>query len=154
TPLDSDTVITQAVARAKARGKEQATERDLAAVILTAAGYDLVEPSLSGFAAALTANFAAPPISSSNSTTQTTGSQSSPVSTTYQPRAKRPTPTLEQYGRDLTRQALEGKLLPVVGREEEVELMTETLCRRTKRNPVLVGPAGVGKTAIVEGLAQ
>ena len=61
---------------------------------------------------------------------------------------------LEQFGRDLTREAQDGKLTPVVGRQDEVQLVIETLCRRTKRNPVLVGPAGVGKTAIVEGLAQ
>ena len=72
----------------------------------------------------------------------------------YRPRAKRPTPTLEQFGRDLTREAVEGKLAPFVGREEEIQLTIETLCRRMKRNPVLVGPAGVGKTAIVEGLAN
>jgi ATP-dependent Clp protease ATP-binding subunit ClpC len=66
----------------------------------------------------------------------------------------RPIPTLLQFGRDLTKEARKGKLNPMVGRERELELMIETLCRRTKRNPVLVGPAGVGKTAIVEGLAQ
>jgi ATP-dependent Clp protease ATP-binding subunit ClpC len=66
----------------------------------------------------------------------------------------RPTPLLEQFGRDLTREAREGKLPPVVGRTTEVQLMVETLSRTTKRNPVLVGPAGSGKTAIVEGLAQ
>jgi len=61
---------------------------------------------------------------------------------------------LARYGQDLTRAALDGALLPIVGRAEEQELLVETLCRRTKRNPILVGPAGVGKTAIVEGFAQ
>jgi ATP-dependent Clp protease ATP-binding subunit ClpC len=70
------------------------------------------------------------------------------------PRAKLRTPTLDFFGRDLTRAAQEGKLSPLVGREPELQLVIETLLRRTKRNPVLVGPAGVGKTAIVEGLAQ
>ncbi len=65
-----------------------------------------------------------------------------------------PTPTLDQFGRDLTQAASEGKLSALVGREEELQLMMETLCRNTKRNPALIGPAGVGKTAIVEGLAN
>jgi len=64
------------------------------------------------------------------------------------------TPTLDQYGRDLTAQAREGGIDPVVGRDEEIEQTVEVLSRRTKNNPVLIGEAGVGKTAIVEGLAQ
>ena len=64
------------------------------------------------------------------------------------------TPLLNQLGLDLTRAARESTLSPVIGREEEIQLVIETLCRRTKRNPALIGPAGVGKTAIVEGLAQ
>lgn len=62
--------------------------------------------------------------------------------------------TLEQYGTDLTRRAEEGKLDPVVGREEEIQRMMQILSRRTKNNPCLIGEPGVGKTAIVEGLAQ
>jgi ATP-dependent Clp protease ATP-binding subunit ClpC len=62
--------------------------------------------------------------------------------------------TLEKYGRDLTRMAMEGKLDPVIGRDEEILRVIQVLCRRTKNNPVLIGEAGVGKTAIVEGLAQ
>ncbi len=61
---------------------------------------------------------------------------------------------LEKYGRDLTRDAREGKLDPVVGRDEEVRRVIQVLSRRTKNNPVLIGEPGVGKTAIVEGLAQ
>lgn len=64
------------------------------------------------------------------------------------------TPTVDEYSRDLTRMAKEGKLDPVVGRAEEVETIIEILSRRTKNNPVLIGDPGVGKTAIVEGLAQ
>jgi ATP-dependent Clp protease ATP-binding subunit ClpC len=64
------------------------------------------------------------------------------------------TPTLDQYGRDLTEEARDGRVDPVVGRTEEIEQTVEVLSRRTKNNPVLVGEAGVGKTAIVEGLAQ
>ena len=64
------------------------------------------------------------------------------------------TPTVDEYSRDLTRMAKEGKLDPVIGRIEEVETLIEILSRRTKNNPVLIGDPGVGKTAIVEGLAQ
>ena len=62
--------------------------------------------------------------------------------------------TLEKYSRDLTRMATEGKLDPVIGRDDEILRVIQVLCRRTKNNPVLIGEAGVGKTAIVEGLAQ
>jgi len=62
--------------------------------------------------------------------------------------------TLEKYSRDLTQQAREGKLDPVIGRDSEILRVIQILSRRTKNNPVLIGEAGVGKTAIVEGLAQ
>ena len=62
--------------------------------------------------------------------------------------------TLDKYSRDLTRMAMEGKLDPVVGRDAEILRVIQVLSRRTKNNPVLIGEAGVGKTAIVEGLAQ
>jgi len=61
---------------------------------------------------------------------------------------------LERYGRDLTRDAREGKLDPVIGRDEEIRRVIQVLSRRTKNNPVLIGEPGVGKTAIAEGLAQ
>jgi ATP-dependent Clp protease ATP-binding subunit ClpC len=64
------------------------------------------------------------------------------------------TPTLDEYSRELTQMAREGKLDPVIGRAEEVETTIEILSRRTKNNPVLIGDPGVGKTAIVEGIAQ
>lgn len=64
------------------------------------------------------------------------------------------TPMLTQYGRDLTAMAREGKLDPVIGREEENQRVLEILCRRIKNNPCLIGEPGVGKTAVVEGLAQ
>ncbi len=63
------------------------------------------------------------------------------------------TPNLDKYGRDLTKLAEEGKLDPVIGREKEIERVTHILARRRKNNPVLIGEPGVGKTAIVEGLA-
>ena len=61
---------------------------------------------------------------------------------------------LDQFGRNLTQQAREGKLDPVIGREKEIERVMQVLSRRTKNNPVLIGEPGVGKTAVVEGLAQ
>ncbi|OQD53625.1 AAA family ATPase [Streptomyces phaeoluteigriseus] len=64
------------------------------------------------------------------------------------------TPTLDQYGRDLTDLARKGRIDPVIGRDDEIEQTIEVLSRRGKNNPVLIGDAGVGKTAIVEGLAQ
>ena len=64
------------------------------------------------------------------------------------------TPTLDQFGRDLTQMAREGKLDPVIGRSQEIERVIQILSRRTKNNPCLIGEPGVGKTAIAEGLAQ
>jgi ATP-dependent Clp protease ATP-binding subunit ClpC len=67
---------------------------------------------------------------------------------------KSKTPTLDEFGRDLTQMAKDGKLDPVIGRADEIERLIQILSRRTKNNPVLIGDPGVGKTAIVEGLAQ
>lgn len=67
---------------------------------------------------------------------------------------KQETPALKAFGRDLTQLAREGRLDPVIGRANEIERVIQILCRRTKNNPVLIGEAGVGKTAIVEALAQ
>src|SRR6478736_3307379 len=64
------------------------------------------------------------------------------------------TPALKAFGRDLTELARKGEMDPVIGRKNEIERVIQILCRRTKNNPVLIGEAGVGKTAIVEGLAQ
>ncbi|MGA1266129.1 MAG: Clp protease N-terminal domain-containing protein, partial [Phycisphaerales bacterium] len=69
-------------------------------------------------------------------------------------RGKSKTPALDSFGRDLTELARNGELDPVIGRAQEIERLVQVLCRRTKNNPVLLGEAGVGKTAIVEGLAQ
>jgi ATP-dependent Clp protease ATP-binding subunit ClpC len=68
--------------------------------------------------------------------------------------SKSKTPALDSFGRDLTELARQKKLDPVIGREKEIERAIQILCRRTKNNPVLLGEAGVGKTAIVEGFAQ
>ena len=79
----------------------------------------------------------------------TAGAKKKPVTS-----QKKPTPTLDEFGRDLTAFAREGKLDPVIGREKEIQRVIQILARRTKNNPVLIGEPGVGKTAIVEGLAQ
>ena len=63
------------------------------------------------------------------------------------------TPNIEKFGHDLTKEASEGKIDPVIGRSEEIERVVQILCRRTKNNPCLIGEPGVGKTAIAEGLA-
>jgi ATP-dependent Clp protease ATP-binding subunit ClpC len=70
------------------------------------------------------------------------------------PRSKTKTPVLDSFSRDLTQMARDNKLDPVIGREKEIERVIQVLSRRTKNNPVLIGDPGVGKTAIVEGLAQ
>ena len=80
------------------------------------------------------------------------GSSSESGSSTKGSKSK--TPALDSFGRDLTELARQGKLDPVIGREREIERATQILCRRTKNNPVLLGEAGVGKTAIIEGFAQ
>jgi ATP-dependent Clp protease ATP-binding subunit ClpC len=84
------------------------------------------------------------------------GSAREGVSAGNQPAQENPSgsPVLEQFGRNLTTLAREGKLDPLIGREREVERVMQVLSRRTKNNPVLIGEPGVGKTAIVEGLAQ
>src|SRR5205807_4574659 len=69
-------------------------------------------------------------------------------------KGKSKTPALDSFGRDLTELARQGKLDPVIGRQNEIERVIQILSRRQKNNPVLLGEAGVGKTAIVEGFAQ
>ena len=84
------------------------------------------------------------------------GAQSSAgnTQTATQQKTKSKTPVLDNFGTDLTRQATEGKLDPCVGREREIQRVIEILGRRKKNNPILIGEPGVGKSAIVEGLAQ
>src|SRR3970282_1580397 len=81
-------------------------------------------------------------------------SQSMPQGAAQGGRAATRTPTVDQLGIDLTAAARGNKLDPVIGREKEIERVVQTLARRTKNNPVLIGEPGVGKTAIVEALAQ
>ena len=71
-----------------------------------------------------------------------------------QPQRQRESSLLSEFSRDLTQAAMDNQLDPLVGRDGELERVIQILCRRTKNNPVLIGEPGVGKTAIVEGLAQ
>ena len=96
----------------------------------------------------------APPPGASPAARLPVAAESTPGAPAIGGTSSRPTPLLDSIGRDLTKLAAEGSLAPVLGREDETAWMIEILVRSTKRNPVLLGPAGVGKTAIVEGLAQ
>ena len=80
--------------------------------------------------------------------------RSAHVSADFSDNENSKTPSLQEFTRDLTLEAGSGKLDPLIGRQPELERLIEILCRRTKNNPVLIGEAGVGKTAIIEGLAQ
>jgi len=147
--LDTDGLLKEALELATQTGRAEASERDLASVLLKKAGFQLV-PSVPWKATP-------PPSQVVSQQPETTAPQPEVTperSPAYRPRAKHPTPKLEQFGRDLCLQALEGKLPAILGRDLELEAVMQTLCRWTKRNPLLVGPAGVGKTAIIEALAQ
>ncbi len=82
------------------------------------------------------------------------GTEGAPPEKTSEKKGEVKTPALKAFGRDLTELARKGEMDPVIGRKNEIERVIQILCRRTKNNPVLLGEAGVGKTAIVEGLAQ
>jgi len=86
--------------------------------------------------------------------TASAGPESAPAAGSAPGRKDLKTPALKAFGRDLTELARKGEMDPVIGRKNEIERVVQILCRRTKNNPVLIGEAGVGKTAIVEGLAQ
>ncbi len=126
--LKEEKVASEAAKLAKARSKLQGVERDVALVVLSYAGYVTSDVR--------------------------SNSSHSEVANPLILGKGLVTPTLDQFGKDLTRAAREGKIPPIIGRDDEIQVVIETLCRRTKRNPVLVGPAGVGKTAIIEGLAK
>ena len=89
-----------------------------------------------------------------DNTYQSMGMKMNPAAAKAAKTAKSKTPALDSFGRDLTELATKNELDPVIGRATEIERLVQILCRRTKNNPVLLGEAGVGKTAIVEGLAQ
>ena len=94
------------------------------------------------------------PRGSSQSFGSRRGKRRTPAQEKQGQKGKSKTPALDSFGRDLTELAKEGQLDPVIGRKNEIERVIQILCRRQKNNPVLLGEAGVGKTAIVEGLAQ
>ena len=85
--------------------------------------------------------------------TEHKGETARPTSTKQQPKSSSDTPIIDNFGVDMTKAAAEGKLDPVIGREKEIERIAQILSRRKKNNPVLIGEPGVGKSAIVEGLA-
>ena len=85
--------------------------------------------------------------------TEHKGETARPTSTKQQPKSSSDTPVIDNFGVDMTKAAAEGKLDPVIGREKEIERIAQILSRRKKNNPVLIGEPGVGKSAIVEGLA-
>jgi len=136
---------------ASERGQKKVFERDLVAAAATLAGVpirppaDAWQPPTSPLPPAIAKD-------GGRSEASAAGSGSGPATPGWKPFAA--APMLESLGRDLTAEAASGRLARVVGRDEETQLVIETLCRDTKRNPLLLGPAGVGKTAIIEGLAQ
>ena len=150
-PLAEDDLVARAAEHAALRERRAATEIDLAAVLLTAAGQTVPPPAELGMLPRRSTEAAG---TSAASTTAPAARARPGEPIAWQPRATQPTPTLDRFGRDLTRQAADGQLGALVGRERELDLIVETLCRRHKRNPVLLGAAGTGKTAIVEGLAR
>jgi ATP-dependent Clp protease ATP-binding subunit ClpC len=126
------TVISKASGCAEDRGRKAVAEKDLATALLLLAGYDIM---------------------TGPKPKKGMGGRDLSKSKGLEVQTKMKTATLSKYGRNLTEEARDGKLLPAIGRAEETQLIIETLCRYTKRNPLLIGPPGVGKTAIVEGLA-
>lgn len=157
--LTEERLVEAASRWAEKRGKERVFERDIAAAVFEMAGYQILET--------VAEEPARPPAPAGSTRPEATGTQAPPASTAdpspgkvprpsvaWHARAKRPTPILEQLARDLTAEAAEGRLYPVLGRADEIRSVIETLLRERKPNPLLLGPAGVGKTAVVEGLAQ
>ena len=136
--LPEKDLLAKAAEQAKNRGRGDIGERDLAAAILIAAVIPVVDSRAHSFTKV-------GPLGASGPSAKPPGPS---------PLVRKPTPTLEQFGKDLTAAAARNELPTILGRAEEIDLVIETLCRRVKRNPLLVGPAGTGKTAIVEGLAQ
>ncbi len=107
-----------------------------------------------GIAAQILANMGIDLKRSRKEVIQLLGGEEGGARTTQGEKSGTQTPTVDSFGRDLTKLAQEGKLDPVIGREKEIERVIQILSRRTKNNPCLIGEPGVGKTAIAEGLAQ
>lgn len=145
--VSEECLLEEASKWAAGRGSEKVFERDIVAAVFAMAGYHIYE-NLGLTEPSKTAASSEPPAAESLHPGEPK------TSPTWAPRAKHPTPLLEQLARDLTREAAQGKLFPVLGRKKEISDVMVTLLRERKSSPLLVGPAGVGKTAIVEGLAQ
>ncbi len=134
--MDPSTLVSDAVERAQKRDKTQEPNANTAAIIRTKPGYKPAE--VQTFTAPASDGVPAPAGSPEKHHAQAAASS---------------TPNLDKFGREFDERTREGKFAGIIGRLDEIERMVEILCRRTKRNPVLIGPAGVGKTAIVEGFA-
>ncbi len=148
--LDEGEVTAWAYKRAQARNAAQAFERDVVAVVLFAYGFRTQNDSV---ISALPVKAAEARLAITDKSAQSPERTAS-LTILEKMRAMSGTRMLGEFGRDLTGEARAGRLPTMVGRETELQLLCETLCRKTKRNPVLVGAAGVGKTAIVDGFAQ
>lgn len=157
-PLPEAELADRARRHAAERGRPAVSEIDLAAVLLAMHGVEVPAPRELGRLHRTPTSTPAPAEAPVTEASPPAVEASSPAAARpaidWQPRAGDPTPALDRFGRDLTRQAAAGELTELVGRESEVERIVETLCRRHKRNPILLGEAGTGKTAIVEGFAQ
>lgn len=132
-----------ALENARSAGADRVVERHVLEAVLGAAGYTI-----------RTAAPVAPRVRNAPADPTPATAVISPATSAWHSRATKPTPALDQFGSDLTRAASEGRLAPMIGRTAELDRIVHTLCRRIKRNPLLVGAAGTGKTAIIEGLAQ
>ncbi len=151
-PVDLEELTEKALENASLRDKEIASERDLIITLFEMSDGDFVpDPEIAyDFGPAVAANVT---VAGEDEEDEDEG-----FPTGFgKPGAKEKklnTDELDKYGRDLTAEARTGSFDAIVGRDDEVEMMVETLCRRTKRNPLLIGPPGVGKTAIVESFAK
>lgn len=146
--IDPEKFLSAVIGFAKKSEKEKASERDLASVILQKSGWDLTQNAFPTDIPQGTGQDDRKNFTERKTATQTASQPG------FKTRAKKQTPILDTFGRDLCQEVLEGKHKNILGRDLEIQGIMETLCRWTKRNPLLIGPAGVGKTAIIEGLAQ
>lgn len=146
--IKPDEIIKNVMDSAKAVGKQSATERDIVRILLKMDGWTIQEQKEFN-----TSNITFEPENTVETKNQKPLDQTDST-TKFNARAKHKTPVLETYGRDLCQEIINGNWKDILGRDVEIQAIMETLCRWTKRNPLLIGPAGVGKTAIIEGLAQ
>ena len=145
--INPEELLAEILDFANASGKDKASERDVVTIVLRKSGWTLVETNDFSQSKRIS--------SSQNKETQPKISeQDEKPYASFAARAKNKTPLLDSLGRDLCQEVFEGKSKMILGRDVEIQAIMETLCRWTKRNPMLIGPAGVGKTAIIEGLAQ